>query len=780
MFAVKILKKDFLRKKSATIVVFAFIMLSALLVSGGSNLIVELINSLNTLFEKADTPHFVQMHAGEINLAEIDRWAESNTLVQKHQSVEMITMDGSSMFFGENSVSEENSIMDISFVKQNSSFDFLLDLNNNLLNVLPGNIAVPIYYMQQKNLKIGDTIRIKGDSSDITFVISAFSRDAQMNPAIVHSKRFLINESDYVLIGKHFQGREYLIEFILNDIEKINEFSETYSSSGLPSKGPAVDYNLFKVLNALTDSIAAGVIIILSSLLMIIALLCLRFTIIITIEEDSREIGVMKAIGVSKGEIRKIYLSRYMLTGALASMLGYLASLFFNQFFSSNIMLYIGNAPKSPLQQSIPAISAFIIFLIVTLSCVIILRRFNSITAIEALRQGNTGGSFKAEKLFRLKKTGISNVNIFLGARDLLLRFRMFGLLCFVFFFCSCFIIIPVHFLNTINSPAFIAYMGIGRSDIRIDLRQSDNIAERFSSMISRISDDNDVHRFSPLVTSRFIMINGDGAEESINIETGDFSIFPLDYLKGRAPEKENEITLSFLNSREMDKSIDDKIRLFVNGVEKEMTICGIYQDVTNGGRTAKGLMPYNRKSVLWYTLSLDLKPGISIENKVHEYSESFHPARVTDLGSYLKQTLGSTINQLKKVTIAASAVGLFVSVLITSLFLKMLITRDSSQIAIMKSLGFSIHNIRIQYLTRSLLLLIFGITLGTIFANTLGESMVSLLWSFMGASQIRFVINPLQAYVFLPLILMLTVSITTIISITGINDTSIIEMITE
>lgn len=780
MFTVKILKKDFLRKKSTSIIVFAFIMLSALLVSCGSNLIVELINSLNTLFVKAEVPHFVQMHAGEINRTEIGRWAQSNTLVKKHQCVEMITMDGSNLFFGESSVSEENSIMDISFVKQNSSFDFLLDMDNNRLNVSPGNIAVPVYYMQQKNLKIGDRIKVKGESSEINFTISSFTRDVQMNPAIVHSKRFLVNESDYALLGKHFKGREYLIEFILKDIEKISEFCEAYESSGLPSKGPAVDYNLFKVLIALTDSIAAGVIIVLSTLLMVIALLCLRFTIIITIEEDTREIGVMKAIGVAKGEIRRIYLSRYMITGALASMAGYLASFFFNLLFSSNIMIYIGNAPKSSLQHTVPVISACMIFLIVTISCMVILRRFNRITAIEALYQGSTGESFKAVKLFRLSKSRISNVNVFLGMRDLFLRFRMFGLLCFVFFFCSSFIIIPVHFLNTINSPDFISYMGIGMSDIRIDLRQSDNIAERFTSMISRISDDSDVQRFSPMVTSRFKMINGDGAEENINIETGDFSIFPLDYLKGRAPEKDNEITLSFLNSREMDKTVDDKITLFINGAEKEMTVCGIYQDVTNGGRTAKGLMPYNRESVLWYTLSLDLKPGISIENKIHEYSESFHPARVTDLESYLKQTLGNTINQLRKVTIAAAAVGLSVSVLITSLFLKMLIARDSSQIAIMKSLGFPIQSIRIQYLTRSLILLVLGITLGTVFANTLGENMVSLLWSFMGASQIRFVINPVQAYFFLPLILMLTVSITTIISITGIKDTSIIEMITE
>jgi putative ABC transport system permease protein len=141
---------------------------------------------------------------------------------------------------------------------------------------------------------------------------------------------------------------------------------------------------------------------------------------------------------------------------------------------------------------------------------------------------------------------------------------------------------------------------------------------------------------------------------------------------------------------------------------------------------------------------------------------------------------LGNTIAQLRKVTVVAVVVGLSVSVLITSLFLKMLITKDASQIAIMRSLGFSLRNIRVQYLARALFLLGVGIVLGTLFSNTLGQRLVSALWSLMGASQIRFVIKPLQAYLLFPLLLMLTVSVTTLISITDIRETNIADMIME
>jgi hypothetical protein len=49
-----------------------------------------------------------------------------------------------------------------------------------------------------------------------------------------------------------------------------------------------------------------------------------------------------------------------------------------------------------------------------------------------------------------------------------------------------------------------------------------------------------------------------------------------------------------------------------------------------------------------------------------------------------------------------------------------------------------------------------------------------------MGASQIKFVIDPLQVYAIFPLLLMLVVSIMTLVSIAGIKETNIAEMIVE
>ncbi len=131
----------------------------------------------------------------------------------------------------------------------------------------------------------------------------------------------------------------------------------------------------------------------------------------------------------------------------------------------------------------------------------------------------------------------------------------------------------------------------------------------------------------------------------------------------------------------------------------------------------------------------------------------------------YLTQTLGETIKQLRLVTQVAILIAILISVLITAMFFKMLLAKDSSQILIMKNIGFSYKDIRIQYITRSIVIVLLGIVTGTCIAATFGEMLVSWLGSFMGAAHIKFVVNPIVSYIICPAILFISVTATTLFS---------------
>lgn len=245
----------------------------------------------------------------------------------------------------------------------------MLNLKSEIINVSPGEIAVPIYYMQRENIKIGDKVKISSQSFQMEFTVVDFVRDVQMNPSIIHSKRFVVNESDLETLNGDFGTVEYLIEFQLHDLGSLSAFRNAYESSSMPKEGPTIDIHLFKTLNAVTDGIVAAVIILISLLLGIIAILCIRFILLAAVEEDYREIGVMKAIGIGQLEIKKLYVLKYAALGAAASIMGYAGSLFLNHLFTSNITLYMGTAEKGALLNLIPVIAVILVLLFVLFFC---------------------------------------------------------------------------------------------------------------------------------------------------------------------------------------------------------------------------------------------------------------------------------------------------------------------------------------------------------------------------------------------------------------------------
>lgn len=357
-----------------------------------------------------------------------------------------------------------------------------------------------------------------------------------------------------------------------------------------------------------------------------------------------------------------------------------------------------------------------------------------------------------------------------LGVRDAVNRFRNYKTPVFVFILCVFIIIVPVNFLNTINSPDFVGYTGVGYCDAIITLRYSENIGKRYTSLLEALGADKDASAFAGRVTANYKTLNPDGKYENISIQNGDFTKFPIPYLHGGAPATGTEIALSLLNSREYGKSVGDFIEILADGELVRLTVCGIYQDLTNGGKSAQAHLPYRQENILWYAVLVDFAESADTTYKIESYNELFAPAKAVGIEGYISQTLTSTIRQFKTVTLVVSAVSIAVAALITALYLKLIFAKDRGQITIMKGLGFTVTHIQTQYVSSLALCLFLGMALGVAAANTLGELLVGALMSGMGASKISFVINPLMSFVVCPVLLLTAVTATTLFSVRSIR----------
>ena len=774
----KILKKDLQNKKVISMVLLIFIMLSALTLSSSSVIIVQLMSSIDSLFANAAVPHFVQMHKGEIDQTEIDAFTASQTSVTGQQTVKMLSIGGEELFIGDPTASESKSVIDVSFVKQNDAFDYLLSLNNDILHLGEGEIGVPIFYIAKNDLEIGDKVYLRNGNLSAEFTVTHFIRDGQMNPSLISSKRFLISDADFKKLEESINETEYLIEFQLADLENLPEFATNYDMAGLPNKGPAVDIGTFRILNLITDGIVSMVIILVSILLTAIAIISLRFTILSAIEDDVKEIGVMKAIGYAHKDIRNIYLIKYVSIAVLGCLAGYIGSLLLSDLFLANLQLYMGASQNNVLLYIIPLAASLVILAVVTASCMIVVNKLKKITAVSALRNGTATPEKTGESLFSLHQSRLMNVNLFLGIKDITSRMKTWWLLLGVFIISAFVMILPVNLFNTINDESFSTYMGIEESDIRIDLQQSDHLEQRYNEIITTLKNDEAIAGFSTLATCKFKVRSNESDWNNINVTTGDLSRFPLTYLEGTSPAAEEEIALSYLNANEMQAGVGDEITLLANGQEHNMVVSGIYQDVTNGGRTAKAMLPPDADTLLWYVINIDIKPGYEISEKVNEYNAAFPQTRVTDLRVYVLQTFSDTIKQIKTIRTITILVSAMMACLITSMFLKMLIAKDRTQIAIMKNIGFASKDIISQYVIKTLIILAIGIVLGTVLCNNLGEVFISAIGATQGAPKINFEIHIFEAYLLYPIILMIATSITTIINCQPIQEnTNTIDM---
>lgn len=116
----------------------------------------------------------------------------------------------------------------------------------------------------------------------------------------------------------------------------------------------------------------------------------------------------------------------------------------------------------------------------------------------------------------------------------------------------------------------------------------------------------------------------------------------------------------------------------------------GIYQDVTNGGKTAKAISQPFPQTALWKTIQIQLNQGVEIAEKKTVFEKEISPAKVTDMKEYVHQTIGSTASLVKVVAFLSTLAAFGTASLMLFMFLHMLKAKDSSRNHLLRTIGFS------------------------------------------------------------------------------------------
>lgn len=730
----KLIINDMRQNKLLSAATVFFMTISTALLILTALLLTELLGTIDGLMDKAMVPDLMQMHAGEVDETQLSRFAESRPEVRAWQLNRFLNLDNSSIVLGGHNMVD--STQDNGLSIQSGQFDFLLGMDGELPDVLPGEVYVPICYRAKYDLTIGDELTVGNQR----LIIAGFLRDAQMNAMMASSKRFLVSQADYDRLYPQGQ-EEYLIEFLLQEGADVNTLQTAYADQGQPSNGPAITRSLIRMINALSDGVMILVIFLVSIVVLLICMLCIHFILSIQMERDRKEVGMLKALGIDRRDIRRIYFTKYLFFSACGATWGLALAAAVQAPLARQLRELYGAVGAGVSTVVAALLAALLTEGIILLSIGHSLRKTDRMSALDALFQHQKGKHGRTQ----------------------------YALIGAVTAACTFLMLVPDNLYHTVSAPSFSTYMGIGSGELRIDVRQQGDIEGVSAQTAEALENDPQVERYVVLKTGSYPALLPDGSQVNLTVEAGDHMVFPVNYSAGTAPEQDHEIALSALNADELGLSVGDSLRLAPNGTEADFTVCGIYSDITNGGKTAKIQSRAAQMPVIWSVIYLSLEPDADATLWMAKYRDmGMDVVRISD---YVRDTYAQTLVQLRLATWVILGIGMLVIAAVLGLFSRLIVERSRYAISLRKALGFTSRECEWDYFAGGMATAAAGVAVGLLSGCSGGEMLCGAVLKSFGADGFRFVIYPAQALAGIPLIVLGTAALAIFWGTTGIKE---------
>lgn len=759
----KILKKDLKRKKAMNAVLFVLIALASTLIATSTNLMVSTTTAVNNFIKTSQVADLNIMTSNTPeNDKKIEEWMNSQSSIGFYYFDVQIGVSSKAITVPSES-KELSGNISIYLTTLPVDVNHVFGQNDERFTLEDGEIGLPINIKNTTGIKLGDKLTIDVEGLSKTFTVKEFFKDALLGSDLIGLKRLLISQHDYDEI-KQIAPEETLVKFW--SIVKKPEESETDISTEFSKSDILSFLDIDKALvelSFMTDRIISAILFIVSLFLMFIAFLTLRFTIISTIQDDYKEIGVMKAIGFTNASIRRLYLTKYFGLSVMGGAIGLGISLPLTRIMSRRVSEYV-IVPVGSTSMVVTVLSTVAIVAVTLLFCSMCMRKINKASPIDAIRQGNNGERFKASRKTSLHKSKFLHTALFLAISDVLNQMKGYTTLVLTFVLSTVIILIPINLVNTILAPNFISYFGTTNADFYPETEVSEGPMSKVQTEMDLLEQEFRDKNFDVTISAdyyfntKYIPDNGEGGRRIMGTKN-ESKIVQYDYLDGVAPKLENEIAITGLMSEKYNKNIGDTIVFEIDEKKQTFLISGTEQTIANEGYMVRLSDAYNPVHVAAYQFmgninaSADEKPQI-MENM----KEQLGHLKIKSAMDMMGDLTGGFMGQLKMIIGLIIAIMSLILFFITSLFVRLLITKEVQGIAVMKSLGFTNRQIKLWQSLRILILLVSSVILGVFFANVFGEKLVGMLFRLFGLTKFDMNIVPLQVYVWCPLLIVTVV----------------------
>jgi putative ABC transport system permease protein len=224
-------------------------------------------------------------------------------------------------------------------------------IGNHLLNKFP-------------DLKVGDWLTIKIDNKETKWhIVGFYTITGNVNPPLLYANYEYLSR----LIGA--PGQVYSVRVLIEQHDAAtqkrisDQIQAIYKARGLQVGSTQLGADFIKSQKATTD-VLVYFMLLMASMIAVVGGLGLMGTMSINVLERTREIGVMRAIGASNGDIQSIVIVEGMVVGLISWIISIVLSIPITAMLTYGVGMAILTAPMPPT-YGVSGIIAWLVFTLV-------------------------------------------------------------------------------------------------------------------------------------------------------------------------------------------------------------------------------------------------------------------------------------------------------------------------------------------------------------------------------------------------------------------------------
>lgn len=755
----RILKKDLKRKKTMNIILFLFVVLATMFVASGINNVVTVMNGTDYYLDKAGMGDFVIITMGDNAIGALDDMLETEPAVSEY-CIENVVFGSQDNVTTEDGIGVEAKNTTIFQSIDDSAITFFDKENQEIEAVEKGHVYVSGSFMETNDFEEGDVICVDHNGVEMSLILDGKAKDALLGSDFMGNTRFVLNDEDMQtmlaneVIYAHYQGE---ICYIDTDDTSAMAAAMT-NATNVAFYGSRSTIKMCYVM----DMIVAFIMLLLSICLIIVSFVVLKFSITFTISEEFREIGVMKAIGITNQKIRSLYIIKYLMMSVIGAAIGFFASIPFGklllQSVSENMVLGNDNAIFVNLFGSVLVVCVIVLFAYFCTG------KVKKSTPIDAIRSGQTGERYKKKTIFRIHKSHTGTA-MYMAINDILSSPRRFLTIVVSFSICTLFVLILVNTTATMKSPNLIHTFGT-KSDLYVtDVAEVMNYMNAGSKeeMASDLEEKGEElaelgmpAEFCVELQYKYT-ISFEGNDYVLTCQQGlGTEISEYVYTEGVVPQNKNEIAITPLISEITGAQIGDTVIIHYGDEDVECIVTAYFQTMNQLGEVvrlhedAPTDFRYVSNSMSYQINFMDDPSEEEIEIRKDRIKELYDNDKVMNATEYCMDCV-AVADTMESVQYLLLSITLVVVVLVTILMERTFIADEKSQIAILKAIGFKDRAIIKWQVYRFGMVAFISVIIAACLSIPMTELCITPIFGMMGATDIDYNIDPLQIFVIYP-----------------------------